>query len=172
MGDAGSGFPPHSVPPQTRCSAASWNHCASGKGTRCPALCDSALLLWIKEVIYPKTPESPLTTDQGLEFPASLILVFLLAFYSPPSDPQPDLTTHVRAGILICSLPHLLGLDVDGIYRVSGNLAVVQKLRFLVDRGEKARGQVVVRRTSCLRTTGGCEGAGRTGRWSGWNCMS
>ncbi|XP_066225486.1 rho GTPase-activating protein 9 isoform X2 [Saccopteryx leptura] len=26
------------------------------------------------------------------------------------------------------------GLDVDGIYRVSGNLAVVQKLRFLVDR--------------------------------------
>uniref|UniRef100_A0A452EGG2 Rho GTPase activating protein 9 n=1 Tax=Capra hircus TaxID=9925 RepID=A0A452EGG2_CAPHI len=30
------------------------------------------------------------------------------------------------------------GLDVDGIYRVSGNLAVVQKLRFLVDRGEKA----------------------------------
>uniref|UniRef100_A0A8C2MTS8 Rho GTPase activating protein 9 n=1 Tax=Cricetulus griseus TaxID=10029 RepID=A0A8C2MTS8_CRIGR len=28
------------------------------------------------------------------------------------------------------------GLDVDGIYRVSGNLAVVQKLRFLVDRGE------------------------------------
>ncbi|XP_064447083.1 rho GTPase-activating protein 9 isoform X1 [Mirounga angustirostris] len=26
------------------------------------------------------------------------------------------------------------GIDVDGIYRVSGNLAVVQKLRFLVDR--------------------------------------
>ncbi|XP_028929427.1 rho GTPase-activating protein 9 isoform X2 [Ornithorhynchus anatinus] len=26
------------------------------------------------------------------------------------------------------------GLDVDGIYRVSGNLAVIQKLRFLVDR--------------------------------------
>ncbi|MBW04541.1 Rho GTPase-activating protein 9, partial [Eschrichtius robustus] len=26
------------------------------------------------------------------------------------------------------------GLNVDGIYRVSGNLAVVQKLRFLVDR--------------------------------------
>lgn len=25
---------------------------------------------------------------------------------------------------------------MDGIYRVSGNLAVVQKLRFLVDRGE------------------------------------
>ncbi|MEJ1277300.1 Rho GTPase activating protein 9 [Cricetulus griseus] len=29
------------------------------------------------------------------------------------------------------------GLDVDGIYRVSGNLAVVQKLRFLVDREGK-----------------------------------
>ncbi|XP_054938645.1 rho GTPase-activating protein 9 isoform X2 [Physeter macrocephalus] len=28
----------------------------------------------------------------------------------------------------------LRGLNVDGIYRVSGNLAVVQKLRFLVDR--------------------------------------
>uniref|UniRef100_A0A452RYJ6 Rho GTPase activating protein 9 n=1 Tax=Ursus americanus TaxID=9643 RepID=A0A452RYJ6_URSAM len=46
------------------------------------------------------------------------------------------------------------GLDVDGIYRVSGNLAVVQKLRFLVDRGEKACGHVAVLRISCLRTTG------------------
>lgn len=58
-------------------------------------------------------------------------------------------------------LPHLLGLDVDGIYRVSGNLAVVQKLRFLVDRGEKACGQVEVLRMSCLRSTGGSE-------WGGW----
>lgn len=64
---------------------------------------------------------------------------------------------HIRAGILIFSLPHLLGLDVDGIYRVSGNLAVVQKLRFLVDRGEKACGEVVVPRISCLRTTDGSE---------------
>lgn len=30
------------------------------------------------------------------------------------------------------------GLDVDGIYRVSGNLSVIQKLRFAVDRGEGA----------------------------------
>ncbi|XP_029287490.1 rho GTPase-activating protein 15 isoform X5 [Cottoperca gobio] len=29
------------------------------------------------------------------------------------------------------------GLDTDGIYRVSGNLAVIQKLRFLVDHEEK-----------------------------------
>ncbi|XP_077947921.1 rho GTPase-activating protein 15 isoform X12 [Gasterosteus aculeatus] len=29
------------------------------------------------------------------------------------------------------------GLDADGIYRVSGNLAVIQKLRFLVDHEEK-----------------------------------
>ncbi|KAM6946624.1 rho GTPase-activating protein 9 isoform 2-T4 [Lycodopsis pacificus] len=29
------------------------------------------------------------------------------------------------------------GLDTDGLYRVSGNLAVIQKLRFLVDREEK-----------------------------------
>lgn len=157
MGDADTGFPPSLCASQTRCLAASWNHCASGKGTPCPALCGSALLLWIREVIYPNNPESPLPTDQGLEFPTSLILVFLLAFFSPPSDPSPDLTAHVRAGILICPLPHLLGLDVDGIYRVSGNLAVVQKLRFLVDRGEKACGQMGVLRTSCLRTTGSSE---------------
>lgn len=30
----------------------------------------------------------------------------------------------------------LLGLDVDGIYRVSGNLAVIQKLRFAVNHGK------------------------------------
>ena len=29
------------------------------------------------------------------------------------------------------------GLDVDGIYRVSGNLAVIQKLRFVVKHDEK-----------------------------------
>ena len=28
------------------------------------------------------------------------------------------------------------GLEVDGIYRVSGNLATIQKLRFLVDQEE------------------------------------
>lgn len=27
------------------------------------------------------------------------------------------------------------GLEVDGIYRVSGNLATIQKLRFIVDQG-------------------------------------
>jgi len=31
---------------------------------------------------------------------------------------------------------YFLGLDVDGIYRVSGNLSHVQKLRYLIDRGE------------------------------------
>lgn len=30
----------------------------------------------------------------------------------------------------------LIGLEADGIYRVSGNLAVIQKLRFLVDEGK------------------------------------
>lgn len=29
------------------------------------------------------------------------------------------------------------GLDTDGIYRVSGNLAVIQKLRFLVNHGKE-----------------------------------
>jgi hypothetical protein len=28
------------------------------------------------------------------------------------------------------------GLDVDGIYRISGNLAEVQKVRLMVDQGE------------------------------------
>ncbi|XP_056418521.1 rho GTPase-activating protein 9 isoform X2 [Hyla sarda] len=29
------------------------------------------------------------------------------------------------------------GLDIDGIYRVNGNLSIIQKLRFIVDREEK-----------------------------------
>ncbi|XP_026962574.1 rho GTPase-activating protein 9 isoform X3 [Sagmatias obliquidens] len=40
---------------------------------------------------------------------------------------RPPLQTLQERGLL-------RGLNVDGIYRVSGNLAVVQKLRFLVDR--------------------------------------
>lgn len=34
------------------------------------------------------------------------------------------------------SLLYVAGLDTDGIYRVSGNLAVIQKLRYLVNHGE------------------------------------
>lgn len=30
------------------------------------------------------------------------------------------------------------GLQVDGIYRISGNLATIQKLRFIVDQGDPA----------------------------------
>lgn len=72
----------------------------------------------------------------------------------------------------MCSLPHLLGLDVDGIYRVSGNLAVVQKLRFLVDRGEACE-QVVVLRTHASELLAMlCKGAGRMRRSSGWNHTS
>lgn len=29
-----------------------------------------------------------------------------------------------------------IGLDIDGLYRVSGNLAVIQKLRFAVNHGK------------------------------------
>lgn len=32
--------------------------------------------------------------------------------------------------------PVLTGVEADGIYRVSGNLAIIQKLRFLVDQGK------------------------------------
>lgn len=62
-------------------------------------------------------------------------------------------------------MPHLLGLDVDGIYRVSGNLAVVQKLRFLVDRGERTWEEVMNRRIGYLRTKNDSEGGS-------CNCMS
>lgn len=31
---------------------------------------------------------------------------------------------------------YVAGLDTDGIYRVSGNLSVIQKLRFLVNHGK------------------------------------
>lgn len=37
---------------------------------------------------------------------------------------------------LTSSVCYVAGLDTDGIYRVSGNLAVIQKLRFLVNHGE------------------------------------
>lgn len=31
----------------------------------------------------------------------------------------------------------LSGLDIDGLYRISGNLATIQKLRYKVDRGKE-----------------------------------
>lgn len=34
------------------------------------------------------------------------------------------------------------GLDVDGIYRVSGNLATIQKLRFIVNQGKSFPHQI------------------------------
>ena len=36
----------------------------------------------------------------------------------------------------------LTGLDIDGIYRVSGNLAVIQKLRFKADHGDSTLGAI------------------------------
>lgn len=32
--------------------------------------------------------------------------------------------------------PSAPGLDIDGLYRISGNLATIQKLRYKVDHGE------------------------------------
>lgn len=115
-------------PPQTRCSAASWSLCASARGTPCPALCGSVLLPWTSEVTFP-----PASTPSHRPHPASPAL--LCPCLSTLTS------TRCRSRIFTCSPPHLPGLDVDGIYRVSGNLAVVQKLRFLVDRGEKAVGR-------------------------------
>ena len=34
----------------------------------------------------------------------------------------------------------LPGLDIDGLYRVSGNLATIQKLRYKVEHGKVTRG--------------------------------
>lgn len=42
--------------------------------------------------------------------------------------------------VLLCAdLKYVIlfsGLDVDGIYRVSGNLATIQKLKFIVNQGK------------------------------------
>lgn len=37
---------------------------------------------------------------------------------------------------LFTDFPLLIGLDIDGLYRVSGNLAVIQKLRFNINHGK------------------------------------
>lgn len=42
---------------------------------------------------------------------------------------------HVRTHRVPTSHPSPAGLSVDGLYRVSGNLAVIQKLRFAVNHG-------------------------------------
>lgn len=34
------------------------------------------------------------------------------------------------------AITFLAGLDMDGLYRISGNLATIQKLRYKVDHGE------------------------------------
>lgn len=41
------------------------------------------------------------------------------------------------------------GLEVDGIYRVSGNLATIQKLRFIIDQGGPASS--ATQRNMCQR---------------------
>ncbi|XP_013919156.1 PREDICTED: rho GTPase-activating protein 15-like [Thamnophis sirtalis] len=51
-------------------------------------------------------------------------------------------STRFTVTIAICAVSQtegelLIGLDVDGIYRVSGNLATIQKLRFVVNQEEK-----------------------------------
>lgn len=45
-------------------------------------------------------------------------------------------TLQVRLPNITSAVWYVAGLETDGIYRVSGNLAVIQKLRFLVNHGE------------------------------------
>lgn len=142
-------------PLQTKCSVASWNRCAKGKGTPCPALSGSVLRLWIKKVVFPKLQKSPLSSPRTQSPHLCL----------PPDSFLPHIPHLNTFRVLIFPIPLLLGLDVDGIYRVSGNLAVVQKLRFLVDRGERTWEEVMNGRIGYLRTKRGSEGGSR-------NCMS
>ena len=37
---------------------------------------------------------------------------------------------------MCCAFSFAIGLDVDGIYRVSGNLSSINKLRGLIDNGK------------------------------------
>lgn len=57
---------------------------------------------------------------------------------------------HVRTHRVTTSHPSPAGLSVDGLYRVSGNLAVIQKLRFAVNHG---RSLWVCRLTTNMPTT-------------------
>lgn len=79
----------------------------------------------------------------------------------PPDSFLPHIPHLNTFRVPIFPIPLLLGLDVDGIYRVSGNLAVVQKLRFLVDRGERTWEEVMNPRIGYLRTKSGSEGGSR-----------
>lgn len=51
------------------------------------------------------------------------------------------------SGLAVTNTCFLAGLDIDGLYRVSGNLAVIQKLRFKADHGTVWSG-------CCLRADG------------------
>lgn len=42
--------------------------------------------------------------------------------------------------VLMLPVLVLSGLEADGIYRVSGNLATIQKLRFIIDEGQQHHG--------------------------------
>lgn len=63
---------------------------------------------------------------------------------------------------LLCLTPSLSpGLDVDGIYRINGNLSVIQKLRFAVDQGEGIEG------APAGQGQGGCAGEHTHGQGEG-----
>lgn len=133
-GDADEPFP------QTRCSAARWPCCVSARRARCRASCSSA-----------SAPSRP-----GVRTCASRLG---LAFREPegllpgPQTEPPGSTgsrgkkreflsrNHSRDFSAIPPNPRSVplsaaGLDIDGLYRISGNLATIQKLRYKVDHGE------------------------------------
>lgn len=60
-----------------------------------------------------------------------------------------------RSPCLACFVWCVAGLETDGIYRVSGNLAVIQKLRFLVNHGKDAGGGWETTDDNCSVITGG-----------------
>ena len=60
----------------------------------------------------------------GVSYVVSITFSF---FFLPVSNIAAD------PEVLMCSST---GLDIDGLYRVSGNLAVIQKLRYKADHGK------------------------------------
>ncbi|CAF97752.1 unnamed protein product [Tetraodon nigroviridis] len=99
---------------QIRCSAAAWPTCATGRTPRCPPLSSCASTTWRTQVGAGPGPGS---------WSGCRLLVLVLVQAPGPGH-------H-----MLCPAP--AGLCVDGLYRVSGNLAIIQKLRYTVDRDEK-----------------------------------
>lgn len=126
--------------PQTRCSAVRWPSCVSARRAQCRASCSRA-----------SAPSRPGVCNRtGRAFP-SLKASFQNPRRRPPGrgwgagsrGKERELPSRNQSkGFSARPLnpgsapPSAPGLDIDGLYRISGNLATIQKLRYKVDHGE------------------------------------